>query len=205
MTGLMNDGANVILASASVSRARLLSDAGLSFTTQPAGIDEGPIKDSCKSDGASAIDTAVKLAERKAITVSRLNPKALVIGADQILDLDGTWFDKPKDLDHARRHLLSLRGRTHILATAITLALGGRCIWQDHISPSLTMRSFTKPFLDRYLETYGDAILSSVGAYHLEGPGVHLFSRIDGDFFSILGLPLLSLMAELRERGAIHS
>ena len=204
MTGLTNEETNVILASASVSRARLLSNAGLVFETQPANIDEDSIKDSCKSSGVSAIEAATKLAEQKALTVSYLNPSALFIGAYQILDLDGTWFDKPRDLDHARQHLQSLRGRTHVLATAVALAHNGRCIWQDQILPSLTVRSFSDSFLDCYLETCGDAILSSVGAYHLEGFGVHLFSRIDGDFFSILGLPLVSLLAVLREHGAFQ-
>ena len=204
MTGLTHEQKDIILASASMSRARLLSNAGLTFETQPADLDEKPIKDSCKSSGVSAIDTATKLAEQKALTVSHMNPTALVIGADQILDLDGTWFDKPKDLNHARQHLLSLRGRTHVLATAITLARDGRCIWHDQIAPSLTMRPFSDAFLERYLDTCGDAILSSVGAYHLEGSGAHLFSRIDGDFFSILGLPLISLLAILRELGAVQ-
>ena len=203
MTGLLSANAAIVLASASVSRARLLTEAGIPFAKHPSGVNEGPIKESCRSAGATALEAATTLAEHKAVDVSHKHRDALVIGADQILELDGTWFDKPKDRTHARQHLLNLRGRTHALATAVAVAHQGSCIWQGHETPRLTMRPFSDVFLDRYLETCGDTILTSVGAYRLEGAGVHLFDRIEGDFFTILGLPLISLTAFLREHGAL--
>ncbi len=203
MTSLSNTVPTVILASASPSRAHLLTHAGLKFTAQPAGVNETAVKDDLSKKGAQALDAATALAELKAVTVSRDQPEALVIGADQILDLDGEWFDKPKDLDHARRHLETLRGKTHTLATATVVALDGKQVWQTHVCPQLTMRAFTDEFLDRYISTAGQKILSSVGAYQLEGLGAHLFSHIEGDFFSILGLPLMPLLDFLRQRGAV--
>lgn len=193
----------VILASASQSRARILKEAGVSYTAEPAYIDESSIKESLQAEGADALAVAETLAELKAVKVSRSHPQSLVIGADTILDLDGVWFDKPADMEHARAHLMTLRGRTHSLATAVVVALGGTRIWHYRDQPILTMRNFSNAYLDQYLEAVGDAILSSVGAYHLEGRGVQLFDRIDGDFFSILGLPLLPLLAFLREHQVV--
>ncbi|NKB43195.1 MAG: septum formation protein Maf [Alphaproteobacteria bacterium] len=193
----------VILASASQSRARLLKEAGVPYTAEPAYIDEGSIKESLQAEGADALSVAETLAELKAVKISRSNPQALVIGADSILDLDGVWFDKPADLEHAKAHLMTLRGRTHCLATAVVVALGGSRIWHFRDQPNLTMRSFSDAYLEQYVANVGDALLSSVGAYHLEGLGVQLFDRIDGDFFSILGLPLLPLLSFLREHQVV--
>jgi|TARA_B110000438_G_scaffold218355_1_gene211196 septum formation protein len=200
-----SDGLEIILASASSSRANLLRNACIPFETRAPNIDEEPIKASLKQTGAAAIEAAEALAELKAITVSKTMPHALVIGADQILDLEGQWFDKPVDIKQAREHLLSLRGRTHYLATAVVIAFGGVRVWHAHDCPELTMRSFSDAFIDQYLATAGDAILSSVGAYHLEGLGAQLFDKIDGSFFSILGLPLLPVMDFLRGRGTMLS
>jgi septum formation protein len=202
-TAFPPDGPEIILASASVSRARLLKNAGLSFTVEPAHVDEGSIKKSLQAKGATALDVAEALAEQKAVKISQARSQVLVIGADQILDLEGRWFDKPADMDHARTHLKTLRGQTHHLATAVVVALGGVRIWHTSDCPALTMRPFSDAFLDHYLSATGDAILSSVGAYHLEGLGAQLFSQIKGDFFSILGLPLIPLLAFLRDRGAL--
>jgi septum formation protein len=176
-------GPAIVLASASQSRARLLSDAGVLFTAEPAYVDEESIKLSLKAEGADALAAAETLAELKAVKISRTYPQALVIGADSILDFNGTWFDKPADMDHAKAHLMTLRGQTHHLATAAVVALGGARIWHVRDRPSLTMRHFSDAFLDQYLTAAGDVLLSSVGAYHLEGLGVHLFEKIDGDFF----------------------
>ncbi|MEQ9111863.1 MAG: Maf family protein [Rhodospirillaceae bacterium] len=195
----------VILASASQSRAQLLSAAGVHFEAIPAYVDEDTVKQSLKADGADALSAAETLAELKAVKVSRAHPEALVIGADSILDLGGEWFDKPADLAHAKAHLMTLRGRTHHLATAAVVALGGKRIWHVQDRPALTMRRFSDAFLDVYISDVGAPLLSSVGAYHLEGRGVHLFEKVEGDFFSILGLPLLPVLSFLREHGVVMS
>ncbi len=197
------DPPNIILASASVSRARVLRDAGVVFDVIPAHVDEESVKAGLKAEHATALDAAETLAELKAVKVSQQNPQALVIGADSILDLNGEWFDKPADLDHAKAHLMTLRGRSHALATAVVVALGGRRIWHHRDQPRLSMRRFSDGFLDHYLAEVGDAVTSSVGAYHLEGRGAQLFESIEGDFFSILGLPLMPLLAFLREHKAV--
>lgn len=196
---------SLILASASQSRNRMLTAAGIEFTAQPAYIDEDAVKQSLSSEGAEAIDVAETLAELKAVKVSLSHPKDLVIGADSILDLEGIWFDKPSDLDHVRAHLMTLRGKTHCLATAAVVALGGKRIWHYRDKSNMTMRTFSDAFLDRYVTLVGEDILSSVGAYHLEGQGAQLFSKVDGDFFSILGLPLLPLLSFLREHNVVQA
>lgn len=183
----------------------MLSAAGVHFEAIPAYVDEETVKQSLKADGADALSAAETLAELKAVKVSNAHPEALVIGADSILDLGGEWFDKPPDLDHAKAHLITLRGRTHYLATAAVVALGGKRIWHVQDRPSLTMRRFSDAFLEAYISDVGSSLLSSVGAYHLEGRGVHLFEKIDGDFFSILGLPLLPLLSFLREHNVVMS
>ncbi|MCR9212800.1 MAG: Maf family protein [Proteobacteria bacterium] len=191
----------LILASASTSRARLLEKAGIAASVQPAAVDEDEIKHAMRGAKAPATDAAVALAELKAKRVSHQAPQNLVIGADQILECGDIWFDKPVDMDHARAHLLSLSGKTHSLANAVCVAKGGAILWHHVNTVELTMRKLDDAFLDQYLEASGEAILSSVGAYQLEGRGIHLFSRIDGDFFSILGLPMLPLLDFLRGHG----
>ena len=195
----------IILASASAARAALLRAAGVEFGVVPAAINEGSLKRESRCAGASAIGCAAALAAAKAIVVSRRHPEALVIGADQLLVMGDVWFDKPADVAAARRQLEALRGRTHVLATAACVVRSGSLppLWQATSSPELTMRQFSDAFLDAYIAAEGEALLGSVGAYRLEGRGVQLFSRISGDNFAILGLPLLELLGFLRQRGAL--
>jgi len=195
----------LILASASKSRTNLMRAAGLTFEVIPAHVDEESIKASLKSEGASAADCAAALAEFKAGTISQRYPEALVIGADQMLECEGQWFDKPKDAAGAGDHLRTLRGKTHTLPTSVAVALNGSPIWHHTAIPRLTVRSFSDAFLEEYLAAVGPAVTSSVGAYHLEGRGAQLFNKIDGDFFTILGLPLLELLAFLREHQMVTS
>ncbi|MGE4063918.1 MAG: Maf family protein [Rhodospirillaceae bacterium] len=189
----------LILASASKSRANLMRAAGLSFEVVPAHVDEDSIKLAMKAEGASAADCAVALAEFKAGTISQRYPEALVIGADQMLECEGVWFDKPTDMAGARNHLVTLRGKTHTLSNSAAVALNGSPIWHHTSVARLTMRDFSDAFLDEYLGAVGPAATSSVGAYQLEGRGAQLFSKVDGDFFTILGLQVLDVLAFLRE------
>lgn len=189
----------LILASASKSRANLMRAAGLDFEQVPAHVDEDAIKVSLKAEGAAAADCALALAEFKAGTVSQRYPEALVIGADQMLECEGVWFDKPKDMAGARSHLVSLRGKTHTLSNSAAVALNGSPIWHHTSVAKLTVRPFSDSFLDEYLAAAGPAAMSSVGAYQLEGHGAQLFSKVEGDFFTILGLQMLEFLAFLRE------
>jgi septum formation protein len=145
------------------------------------------------------------LAELKAQRVARRHPGSLVIGADQVLECDGILFDKPSDLAAARSQLMALRGREHRLLSAVVLVRDGERVWHHVDRANLTVRDFSADFLDRYLRSAGDAALSSVGAYQLEGVGAQLFAAIDGDYFTILGLPLLPLLDILREQGILPS
>ena len=196
---------DLILASASISRRRLLEAAGLSFRVVPADIDEAALKRSLMSDKSTARGNAVAeaLARAKAEAVSRRVPGALVIGADQVLALGEELFDKPPDLAAARAQLMRLRGKTHQLLSAASLAVAGKSMWQLTETATLTMRAFSPDALDRYLASAGASVTRSVGAYEIEGPAIQLFERIEGDYFTILGLPLLPLLAELRTRGAL--
>jgi len=193
----------VILASASTARARLLDAAGVPFSIEPAAIDEERIKRRSREAGSSAMSCAQALAVEKARDVSAHHPEALVIGADQILVAGDEWFDKPTNLAEARAQLLSLRGRSHVLATAAYVVRGDKQLWHATCAPEMTMRSFSEAFLDRYIAAEGDALLGSVGAYRLEGLGVQLFERMIGDHFAGLGLPLLELLDFLRSRGVL--
>jgi len=193
----------LILASASTARRAVLAGAGLRFAVRPAAIDEVAVKQAARSEGVDATAAALRLADAKAAEIARAEPQALVIGADQILACDGTWYDKPKDLAAARRQLLALRNRTHELATAVVCRAGDRVLWRHAALPRLTMRAFSEPFLDAYLAAEGTLVLGSVGAYRLEGPGVQLFARVEGDHVTILGLPLLPLLEFLRSAGVV--
>lgn len=189
----------MILASASVSRARLLAAAGVAFTVVPAGIDEDAVKTSLRRPRA----VAEALAARKAVQVCASHPGALVLGADQVLDLDGATLSKAATRDAAAEQLKTLRGRRHTLISALTLARDGAPIWHHVDEAQLWIRDFSDAFLEDYLDREGEAVLGSVGCYRLEGLGAQLFERMEGDYFSILGLPLLPLLAALREMGAI--
>lgn len=196
---------SIVLASQSVSRARLLAAAGVAFEAVPAPIDEEQLKRSLLSEGHDAASIADALAELKALRVSRARPADLVIGADQVLSFEGAVVSKCETMDEARELLRRLRGHRHLLLGGLVLAKSGAPIWRHGSKASLLMRKFSDEFLESYLLREGRAILGSVGCYRLEGEGAQLFDAIDGDYFSILGLALLPLLAELREQGAIAS
>lgn len=193
----------LILASTSSTRRKLLADAGLNFTAEAPQVDESEVKRSLVAEGATGAMIAETLAELKAERISRRHPEALVVGADQVLACGDVLFDKPPDRDHAQAQLSTLRGKTHELLAAVCVAQGGRRIWHHNASARLTMRPFSDEFLGLYLDIAGDDVFRSVGAYRLEGLGVQLFSRIDGDWFTILGLPLLPLLDFLRGHGIV--
>ncbi len=194
----------LVLASASAARRAVLAAAGLSFAAEAAAVDEAAIKESARAEGLSAAEAATVLAEAKARRVARrAGDGALVIGADQILVCGGRWFDKPADAAAARAQLLSLRGETHELATALVCWRGGERVWGHVETPRLTMRAFSDAFLDAYLKAEGEAVLSSVGAYRLEGLGAHLFAAVRGEHAAVLGLPLLPLLGFLRGHGVL--
>jgi septum formation protein len=178
----------------------MLEAAGLTIDVDPARIDEEAIKLGLRAEGLKPRDQADALAEVKALSVSNRRP-GFVIGADQMLAIEGDVLDKPQDANEARAHLLKLRGRTHELITAAVVARDGQVIWRHIHTPRLKMRDFSDEFLEGYLAQAGEGVLSSVGAYQLEGLGAQLFERVDGDYFSVLGLPLLPLLAFLREHG----
>ena len=194
----------LILASGSRSRRALLENAGLAFDVVPADLDERAAEAPLLKAGAPPEDVALALAMAKAGMVSDAHPGALVIGADQMLELEGERLNKPEDMDAARLQLLRLSGRTHTLHTAVSCARGGEIVWQ-HVEPArMTMRKLAPQFIGRYLAAVGPEALTSVGAYQVEGRGIQLFEKIDGDFFAILGLPLLPLLAFLRSEGIVE-
>ena len=197
----------LVLASASASRRAMLEGAGLRFDAVAAAVDEGAIKEAAQAEGIPAAEAALMLADAKAMRVATRRPDALVIGGDQLLTctIDGAprWFDKPIGLDGARNHLRTLRGKRHELVTATVAWRGGQRIWQDVTTPRLTMRDFSDAFIEDYLAVEGEVVCASVGAYRVEGPGIRLFSRIEGEHSAILGLPLLPLLAFLRQHGVL--
>jgi septum formation protein len=195
----------LVLASASATRRRLLEAAGLTFATRPAAVDEREVKRSARAEGASAEDAAMLLAALKAERVAAREPNAIVIGADQILVCDGAWFDKPEHIDAAREQLRVLRGKSHVLSTAVVCQRDGQRLWQHLARPRLVMRAVSDAFLDAYLPIEGTAITSSVGAYRVEGLGIHLFERIEGEHAAVLGLPMLPLLGFLRQHGVLLS
>jgi septum formation protein len=194
----------LVLASASAARRSILKNAGLTFDVAPADIDERAAERPFLDAGAPPDDLALALAMIKAAAVSERDPEALVIGADQVLSLDGERFTKPADMDAARRQLLRLSGQTHQLHSAVTCAREGEVVWSHTESAHLTMRKLEPGYVGRYLAAVGPDALNSVGAYQIEGRGIQLFEKIDGDFFSILGLPLVPLLTFLRGEGLIE-
>ncbi len=191
----------VVLASASRSRLELLRHAGVQLRAEPARVDEAGIKTSLRAEQADAAAAAETLAELKATRVSQRVPGALVIGGDQILECEGHWFDKPPDRVRAAEHLRALGGKTHALVTAACVVHDGVRIWHHREAPRLTMRPLDEAFIESYLEAAGPEVLETVGAYRLEGLGAQLFTKVSGDYFTILGLPLLPLLGFLREHG----
>jgi septum formation protein len=190
----------IILASGSETRLRLLRNAGLSPVQRNPMLDEAPVKQALKSEFATAAQAAETLGELKAIKVSSNCPDALVIGSDQILEINNIWFDKPVDREQAAAHLIALSGKTHSLYTSVTVVKNMEPLWHYNSVVRLTMHPLSSTFIDTYLEKSGPSVMNSVGAYQLEGTGVQLFSVVDGDFFSVLGLPLLPLLSFLREQ-----
>jgi septum formation protein len=197
----------IILASASSTRRMMLERAGIRFDMIPAQIDERTLQAELSAGGEilEPPDLAKRLAEAKALDVSARHPGAFVIGSDQVLDLNGTLLNKPGDLDGARSSLISLRGQTHRLHSGVAMAMDGALFWHCVDTARLTMRAFTDEFLDAYLAAEGRDILGSVGAYRLEGLGLQLFERVEGDYFTVLGMPLLLVLNALRDHAAISS
>lgn len=194
----------LILASASRTRSEILGGAGVTHRVEPAEVDEGEIKESLKAEGAATQAAAISLAEIKAREVARRHPEALVIGADQILECGGVWFDKPADRSAAEASLRVLRGRAHALLTGVAVVRGDTLLWHQAERATMVMRDFTDKFLAAYLDEIGDTAFRSVGGYQLEGLGAQLFSRVEGDYFAILGLPLLPLLDFLRGHGIVR-
>jgi septum formation protein len=203
MTALQTPDPPIVLASASTARRAVLEAAGLRFEAIAAAVDEAAIKESARAEGYLAADATMMLAEAKARRIAARRPEALVIGCDQMLVLEDRWFDKPDSIEDARRHLEALRGKTHQLVTAVLCWRGGQRIWQHVATPRLTMRPVSDAFLDAYLALEGDQVTTTVGAYRLEGPGIHLFDKVEGEHAAILGLPLLPLLGFLRQHGAL--
>lgn len=193
----------LVIASASTARQRLLAEAGVVAETDPANIDESAIKAECRRSGSSSADCAARLAEAKARTVATRHQGSLILGADQLLDCAGDWYDKPCDREEARDQLRRLRGRSHELVTVATIVRDKERLWQALERPRVTLRAFSDAFLERYLDTMGERVLKTVGGYELEGLGAQLMEKIEGDYFAILGLPLLPLLHFLRSAEAL--
>ena len=194
---------NLILASGSSARTQLLTSAGVHFEIDVARIDEGSIKASMIQDEYAPRDVADALAEAKARKISMKHPGALVLGSDQILVFEGRIFDKPGSTTDAREQLLELKGQTHRLLSAAVMMIDGTVTFRHIQIAKLTMRSFGEAFVDDYIASVGEDILSCVGAYQLEGLGSQLFSNIEGDYFTILGLPLLPCLEHFRDQGIL--
>jgi septum formation protein len=201
----MPEPVRLILASASVARKAMLEGAGLKFDVIPADLDETAVRNSAAEENPQTepADIAALLAVEKARQVSRLQPNALVIGSDQVLALGDRIFAKAGSMNEAREILCALRGCTHTLVSAVALARDGEVYWRTSDSAQLTMRNFSDVFLEAYLKRIGDQALRGVGCYELEGLGAQLFDRVEGDWFTILGLPLLPLLERLRQEAVI--
>ncbi|MBX4860842.1 Maf-like protein [Rhizobium sophorae] len=193
----------LILASSSPFRRMLMENAGLSFETHAARIDERAVEAPLEKAGAKPDAVALVLAGAKAEEVSSRFPASLVIGSDQTMSLGDRVFHKPKDMVDAAGHLQALSGVTHRLNSAVAIVSDGVVLWEHLAHAELTMRPLTIEFITRHLARVGERALSSVGAYQLEGEGIQLFEKIEGDYFTILGLPMLPLLKKLRELGAI--
>lgn len=194
---------NLILASASKVRGNMLRNAGVTFDVEVSKVDEDVLKE--KLRGKSVEDIALALAIAKAQAVSSVNPGALIIGADQILECEGQLFDKPLGRAGAAQHLQTMRGKLHRLITAATVVQGGEILWQVTDDVHLTMRDLSDEFIESYLDQAGEDVTASVGAYRLEDIGAQLFNRVEGDFFTVLGLPLLPLLEFLRRQGILET
>ncbi len=194
----------IILASGSQTRADLMRGAGLTFDVRAANIDERAVEAALSVDDMLPEDIATLLAESKAKQVSNLESGAMIIGADQVLALGDERFNKPVDMDAARRQLLALSGKTHSLHSAVVCVKDGETLWRHVSTAHLTMRAFDGVTVGRYLARAGEDALKSVGCYQLEGVGIQLFDRLEGDYFTILGMPMLPLLAFLRDRSLLE-
>ncbi len=195
--------AELVLASKSATRRALLEGAGVPFATASSGVDEDLAKADLLAKGANPRQVAETLAELKALAVSIGRPE-WVVGADQTLEFEGRLYDKAETVEDARARLKTLRGKPHQLHSAVVVARDGAVVWRELESATLTMRDFSDGFLEDYLAVEGEAALGSVGCYRLEGLGVQLFAKIEGDYFTILGLPLMGLLALLRREGVLR-
>ena len=189
----------LILASKSASRLNLLKSAGLNITVRPSDIDENKIKEKMITENAAFEEIALTLARKKALKISSISKNDTVIGSDQILECDGKLFDKARDTSEAMEHLKFFRAKDHKLITAVVLVQNETIVWSNVTVPTLHMRNFSDRFLNEYISKAGSALTKSVGAYFLEDVGAQLFSRIEGDYHAILGLPLIPLFNKLRE------
>ncbi|WP_101066745.1 Maf family protein [Roseovarius salinarum] len=195
----------IVLASASPTRRVLLENAGLSPEVIPARVDETAVKESLCHDGASPREVADALAELKALRVSERAPGRMVLGCDQVLDLDGHLMNKPETIDAARCDLMALRGRRHDLLSAVVVCRDGEPIWRHVGEVRMTMRRFSEDYLDEYLARNWHSVRDSVGGYKLEEEGVRLFSKVEGDYFTVLGMPLLDVLSFLMLRGDLQA
>lgn len=199
-TPLHTDSRQLVLASTSETRSHMLRAAGLSFEQKPAPVDEQHMMASLEAEGLGAREATIAIAELKARRASDLHAGAFCIGGDQTLSVEGKVYAKAESLEEAKQHLLELRGQRHSLHSAAAVAVDGKVIWRHADTAQMWMRNFTDEFLDAYLKTARD-VTGAVGCYRLEEEGVHLFDRVAGDWFTIMGLPLVPLLAFLREHG----
>lgn len=195
---------SLILASGSATRAEILRNAGLEFSVQRPSVDEAEVREFMIGAGIAVEDGALRLAELKSLEIAARNIDSVVIGADQILELDGDWFEKPNGTDAARAQLKRLSGKRHRLISAVVIARAGEIIWRKTDEAILHVRPLGEAFLDRYLALMGDRVSTSVGGYQVEGIGAQLFEAIEGDHYTILGLPLWPTLGFLRSIGILE-
>ena len=191
----------LILASSSATRRKMLDDAGLLYHAINAGIDEDSLKDAARAEGLNTRDAATMLAEMKAVKISNQNPGAYVIGSDQLLDLDGEWLSKPENVGQAQSHLTKLSGKTHDLVTAAVIYRDGERIWHEVSVPKISIRTLSEQDINNYITVMGEKITYTPGVYMIEDLGAQIISKIDGCPYAVLGLPLLEMLAFLRGHG----
>ena len=192
---------NLILASKSAARRALLDQAGIAYDCEPAAIDEAAIRDAAQSEGASPDDIAVLLAEMKAERIAAKHGDAMIISSDQLLVCDGILYGKPKTFEQAHQQIAALSGKRHQLITAVMLFDNGRRIWHHIARPEITFHQLDDNAISDYLRHFGEDAFHSPGSYFLEGPGIHLFADIFGDYYAILGLPMMALLPQLKLHG----
>lgn len=192
---------NLILASKSAARRALLDQAGIAYDCEPAAIDEAAIRDGAQSEGASPDDIAVLLAEMKGERIAAKHNDAMIISSDQLLVCDGILYGKPKTFEQAHQQIAALSGRRHQLITAVMLFDNGRRIWHHIARPEITFHQLDDNAISDYLRHFGEDAFHSPGSYFLEGPGIHLFADIFGDYYAILGLPMMALLPQLKLHG----